>query len=63
MESCVTCVIAPIDLVDILLQAVQNHILRGGEGRQGGGGGKVKQRGVSCAAHANDDGRKHVGTW
>lgn len=57
MESCVTGVIAPIDLPDILLQTVQNHILQGRrEGGEGGGASKSNRHGVSCsAAHANAD--------
>lgn len=46
MEGCVTGIIAPVDLADILLQTVQNHILQGG-GR--GGLSKSNRGGVSRA--------------
>lgn len=67
MERCVTGIITPIDLPDILLQTVENHILQGGGGGGGEGGGvKVKQtwRLVfrSSAAHANDDKCKRADT-
>lgn len=65
MESCVTSIIAPIDLADILLQTVQNHVLQGGGGELRGF--KVNQRWRlllhGSTAHANDDKCKHVGTW
>lgn len=49
MERRVTGIIAPIDLADILLQTVQDHILQG----RGRGGTSMSNRGgVSCSAEA-----------
>lgn len=50
MERCVTGIITPIDLSDILLQTVQDHILQGGE--EGRGVSKSSRHGVSCSEAA-----------
>lgn len=68
VERCVTGIITPIDLPDILLQTVQNHILQGGGGGEEGRGGGVKVKQTwrlvfrSSSAHANDDKCKRADT-